>query len=148
MPVYPIVWTPLVKHGNYPHMAPLDKAIWERFLDQYADNFLEVAYDVALGGFLPNGDQADLPTRTGYQYSTALKMDAVLRREGEIWIVEIKPSGGVSGIGAALSYTVMAEQDGFSQFPLVPALVTDQASPDIAYCAQTLGVTLVEVGAP
>jgi len=148
MPVYPLVWTPLIKSGHYPHMAKLDAAIWERFLDQYADNYLEVAYDVALGGFLPNEDQGDLPTRTGFQYSTALKVDAVLRREGEVWIVEVKPSGSVSAIGAALCYTVLAAQDGFSDWPLVPAVVTDRASPDIFYCAEALGVTLVEVGAP
>ena len=148
MPVYPLVWTPLVKSGNYAHMAKLDSAIWERFLDQYADNYQEVAYDVAIGGFLPDADQGDLPTRTGYQYSTALKVDAVLRREGEVWIVEVKPSGSVSAIGAALCYTIMAEQDGFSQFPLVPAVVTDRASPDITFCAQALGVTVVEVGVP
>ncbi|MDP3940550.1 MAG: hypothetical protein Q8R92_20740 [Deltaproteobacteria bacterium] len=148
MPVYPLVWTPLVKSGNYPHMAKLDAAIWERFLDKYADNYQEVAYDVALGGFLPDENQGDLPTRTGYQYSTALKVDAVLRREGEVWIVEVKPSASVSAIGGALCYHVMAEQDELSPFPLVPAVVTDRASPDIAYCAQALGVTLIEVGSP
>lgn len=148
MPVYPLVWTPLVKHGNYPHMAKLDAAIWERFLDQYADNFEEVAYDVALGGFLPDESQGDLPTRTGYQYSTALKVDAVLRRAGELWMVEVKPSAGVSALGGALCYTVMAEQDGFSTFPLVPVVVTDQVSPDITFCAETLGVTVVAVGSP
>jgi hypothetical protein len=148
MPVYPPTWTPLVKSGYYPHMSRLDTAIWERFLDEYAGNFGSVAYDVALGGFLPKPETGPEEQRLGYQYSTALKIDACLQREGEVWIVEVKPAGPTSSIGAALCYSTLAERDAFSPFPLVPAVVTDRMSPDVKYCAEQLGVTVVEVGVP
>jgi hypothetical protein len=148
MPVYPVRWEPFVKSGYYTHMAKLDAAIWERFMDQYGVNFQSVAYDVALGGFLPDEDSGSLESRKGWQYTTALKIDAVLLREGEVWIVEIKPGGGTAGIGAALCYTILAERDGFSPFPVVPVLVTDRSNPDVLLCADELGVTVIAVDEP
>jgi len=148
MPVYPVQWAPVVKSGAYPHMAKLDAAIWERFLDQFGTNFTAVAYDVALGGFLPAEGEGTLEQRKGWQYSTALKIDAVLQREGEVWIVEVKPGGGTAGVGAALCYTLMAERDGFSAFPVIPVLVTDRTNPDVLFCADALGVTVVAVDEP
>lgn len=148
MPVYPVEWLPVVKSGRYPHMAKLDAAIWERFLDQYGRNFLRMAYDVALGGYLPGEDEGDLDQRKGWQYSTALKVDAVGQREGEVWIIEVKPGGGTAGIGAALCYTLLAERDGFTSFPCLPVLVTDRTNPDVLICAELLGVTVIAVDEP
>lgn len=148
MPVYPVEWTPVEKSGAYPHMAKLDAAIWERFLDQYGANFTSVAYDVALGGYLPGEDEGTLAQRKGWEYTTALKVDAVLLRAGECWIVEIKPGGGTAGIGAALCYTLLAERDGFSPVPVVPVLVTDRSNPDVLFCAEQLGVTVLAVDEP
>jgi hypothetical protein len=148
MPVYPIDWKPLLRTGDYPHMAPRDLAIWETFLDALGDQFDSVAYDVAFGGFLLDVDAGSEAERLGWRYSTALKADAVLSREGEVWMVEVKPSAGVSAIGAALCYREMAIADGFTTDELVAAVVTDHASPDIQFCAEVLGVTLVAVEAP
>jgi len=129
-------------------MAKLDAAIWERFLDQYGANFTSAAYDVALGGFLPDESEGTLEQRTGWQYTTALKVDAVLLREGECWIVEVKPGGGTAGVGAALCYALLAERDGFSPLPVVPVLVTDRANPDVLFCAERLAVTVIAVDEP
>jgi hypothetical protein len=148
MPVYPIDWRPLLRTGDYPHMAPRDLAIWETFLDALGDQFDAVAYDVALGGFLLDPGAGSEAERLGWRYSTALKVDAVLAREGEVWCVEVKPSAGVSAIGAALCYAEMARADGFTTEEIIPAVVTDHASPDIQFCASTLGVTLIAVEAP
>jgi hypothetical protein len=148
MPVYPIAWTPLVKTGHYPHLAKHDSAIWERFLDRFAADFDLAAYDVALGGFLLDDQAGSEDERLGWRYSTALKVDVVLSREGEVWVVEVKPQAGVSALGGALCYATMAERDGFTADTIVPAVVTDRASPDIRYCAAQLGVTLVAVDDP
>ncbi len=145
MPVYPVEWQAVVKTGHYPHMAPRDLEIWERFLDAYGGNFTAVAYDVALGGFVADVELGTEADRLGYQYSTALKIDAVLQREGEVWIVEVKPSGHTSALGAALAYTIVAERDGLTPFPLVAVVVTDRMSPDVKYAADALNVVVVEV---
>jgi len=148
MPVYPIFWQPLVKTGDYPHMAKHDATIWERFLDELGGNFSHAAYDVALGGIVLGPELGSVGERLGWQYSTALKIDVVLQQLESVWIVEVKPQAGVSALGAALCYTVLAEQEQLSPLPLVPAVVTDHTSPDIRRCAQALGVTLVELDVP
>ena len=147
-PVYPLTWSPLIKTGDYPHLAKHDAAVWERFLDQYGGNFLGVAYDVALGGFLPDADLGPMQSRLGWQYSTALKIDVVLLRESEVWICEVKPSANVSALGAALCYTVLAERETLTTLPMLPVVITERASPDIKYGAERLGVTLVELPEP
>ncbi len=148
MPVYPLIWQGVERHGAYPHLAKHDAVIWERFLDQYAGNFTTLSYDVAFGGFLIDEQLEDDALRLGWQYSTALKVDVVAARETDVWIIEVKPHAGVSAIGAALCYVAMAEADGFTPWPLIPAVVTDRASADIRFCASRYGVTLVEVPEP
>jgi hypothetical protein len=146
MPVYPVQWLPAVKTGHYPHMAKHDAKIWERFLDLYASELHGVAYDVALGGFVLADDVASEPERQGWRYSTALKVDAVADVGDHVWIIEVKPTAGVSAIGAALCYVVMAEADGFTDKELVAAVVTDRATEDIKHCAVELGVVVMEMG--
>lgn len=148
MPVYPPSWVPVLKTGDYPHMSRHDAVIWERFLDQFGGNFTAVAYDVALGGFLLDERLGTEAERLGWQYSTALKVDAILQRETEWWIVEVKPLGWVSAVGAALVYTLVAEREGFSPFPLVPVVLTDHMSDDVKYAAEALGIVVVEVPEP
>jgi hypothetical protein len=148
MPVYPPTWLPLVKNGYYPHLSKHDAAIWERFVDLYGGNWLDVAYDVALGGFVLAADLGTEAERLGWQYSTALKIDAVLRRSEDVWVCEVKPSAGVSAIGGALSYVTLAEDDPFDRRPLMPAIITDHASGDIKRVAEKLGVTIIEVPEP
>lgn len=145
MTVYPLEWKLASDRGDYPHMAKNDAVLWERFLDEYGPNFLRFTYDVALGGFLPEGDEADRATRVGYQYSSALKIDALGEREDDLWVIEVRPSAGVSALGAALCYTVLASLDPLAVKPLVPVVVTDLTSPDIQLCAESLEVLVIEL---
>ena len=146
MPVYePLVVRP-VKTGHYPHMAPRDRVIWERFLDQYTPRLAGVAYDVALGGIVIDPAAGDHATRLAWQYTTALKVDAIALTQDACWVIEVRPEAGVSALGAVLCYVAMARVDTFTSRPLIPVVVTDRTSPDIQYCARELGVTLLEVG--
>lgn len=145
MPVYPPSWTAPLLTGRYPHMAKHDARIWERFLLRQGSQFSRVCYDLALGGVRIAAAVGEELTALGFQYSTALKVDAVAERSGDVWIIEVKPDAGVSAIGAALCYLELARVDRFTDRELLPAVVTDRASPDIRYCAEQLGVIVVEV---
>jgi len=148
MPVYPVERVPATSRGVFPHMAKRDAAIWSRFLDTYADMFDHFAYDVALGGQVVNEAAGDEATRKAWQYSTALKVDVVGFREDATWIIEVKPSAGVSAIGAALAYAELGEIDKFSEQPLLPVIVSDRITPDIRFCAGQLGVLVFELPEP
>lgn len=148
MPVYPVERMPVTFRGAFPHLSKHDAPIWSRFLDAYADSFEHFAYDVALGGRVPPDDFGSEADRKGWQYSTALKIDVVGFRADAIWIIEVKPSANVSAIGAALAYVEMAELDKIGELPLVPVIVTDEMSADIAYCCEQLGVVHFEFPEP
>lgn len=144
MPVYPVGWKPPLLDGDYPHMARHDARIWERFLLRNGSQFSRVAYDVALGGVRFQPDEGEEAQALGFHYSTALKVDAVAERGPVCWIIEVKPDAGVSAIGAALCYLELAQVDRFTELELVPVVVTDRTSQDIRYCAEQLGVLIVE----
>lgn len=144
-PVYPLTQETPALTGNYPHMARRDAPLWESFLRQRGAEFTGVAYDVALGGTVPPGaDEAD-PTVIGWRYSTAVKIDAVLFTPDECWIVEVKPNASLSAIGQVLGYTLLSELDPITDLPLVPTIITDQLSQDVAYVADQLNIQIIVV---
>ena len=57
MPVYPVEWVPVTMSGRYPQMAKNDMLVWERFLLIHGGEFEAAAYNVALGGVTPAGDE-------------------------------------------------------------------------------------------
>jgi len=145
MPVYPLQWHPAGERHSYPHMAKNDAVLWERFLADYAGNFLAFAYDVALGGYLPDEPADDLAVRKMWQYSTACKIDALGERPDDLWIIEVRPHANVASIGSVLCYTLLARADGLETKPIVPCVLTDRCSPDIQYCAEALEITLIQL---
>lgn len=148
MPVFPWRPRPLALDGDYPHMTKHDVQVWERFLRQHAAAFEAVAYDVALGGILPPDRGADDPHALMWRYSTAVRVDAVLVARDSVWVVEVKPRGSPSAIGQALCGATLWEADDPVGLDVVPAVVCATASADVRYCAEQLGVVLVEVGLP
>lgn len=148
MPVYPLIVQPPRKLGAYPHMARRDAALWERFLDTFGADFDGFAYDVALGGLIPDAPGVSAAELLGWRYSTAAKIDAVAFRPDEVWLIEVKPSAGFSAFGQLLAYLILAELDGFTTLPLVPVLVTDTTTPDVQTVAAELGIEIVTIEEP
>jgi len=145
MPVYPVERLPVTTRGHYPHLQRHDARIWERFLDLYAEAFEGFAYDVALGGNRVGEDFGDEPTRLAWQYSTAMKIDVVGFKHDACWIIEVKAGAHAGSVGQPLCYVELAEVDRFTDLELFPVLVTDRASPDVAFCCERLGVLLFEL---
>ena len=144
-PVYPPHIMPAEWKGNYPHLSKLDRAVWDRFLLRYAQDFSGFAYDVALGGQRIEGLELDEPTLLGWQYNTAVKVDVIGYKDEEAWIIEVKPDAYVSAFGAAIAYSMLAERESFINQRLVPTIVCEQAHPDVAWCCRQLGVNLIEI---
>lgn len=143
--IYPPQLLPVSFRGNYPHMAKLDAAVWTRFLDAHAAAFLGFYYDVALGGRRIEGLQLDAATLLGWQYNTALKIDAVGLTAEQAWIIEVRPDATVSTLGSALAYTLVAEREAAFPGQLVPVIVCETIQPDVDWCCQRLGVTVLKV---
>jgi hypothetical protein len=143
--IYPPILLPGTFRGNYPHMAKLDGAVWTRFLEAHADAFLGFYYDVALGGRRIEGLALSDEEVIGWQYNTALKLDAVGLTESQAWIIEVRPNATASALGSALCYTLVAEREDAFPLQLVPVICCETIQPDVEWAAQRLGITIVRV---
>jgi hypothetical protein len=146
MPVYPIHWQAPTIDGRYRGVSKHDARVWERFLRAHASEFLGVAYGVAFGGVIPDDPNVDEAIRLGWQYSTAKKVDALADHGDEVWCCEIKPRGSLSAIGQALGAVILMDREHLEQRALIPAIICEDADPDVEYIASVLNVQLVIVG--
>lgn len=138
--VYEPEWVAATFRGHYRHMAKRDGEVWERFLALYADRFDAFAYDVALGGVILEGLPMEEHERQGWQYSTALKIDAIGRAGDDFWIIEVRPEAHVSALGAALTYSLIAERDTVLPGTLLPTVVCQAIQPDVKWACDNLGI--------
>jgi hypothetical protein len=138
--VYPIVWVPPAVTGYYRNLQRRDLAVWERFLLKHGTEYEAVAYDVAVGGVEPIGEELTEQEIRGWRYTTALKIDALLRSGGVVTAVEVKPAASVSALGAALTYELALARDEPGLAIGRPGIVCEHLPPDIAWAAEKLGV--------
>jgi len=136
---------PILKNGDYRHMARRDAVVWERFIERYGGAYIGVAYDVALGGISVDHDPADAEYADAYRYSTALKIDAVLFTSSHALIVEVRPWATVSALGSVLAYTLVAQRDRLLAQPFQPAIVCEGIQLDVRWCCDQIGVVIFEV---
>lgn len=148
MPVIPPTWEAFEHGHHYKHMARHDIRIWERFLDRYAGYFTAVAYDVAFGGsetLDPNASEAE---RRMWRFNTAKRVDAICKNDDVMWLCEVRPGSGLSALGAVLGYTWLAEQEKFSELPIVMTVVTDHTDADTRAIVEAFDVQLIELPEP
>jgi len=148
MPVKPAQWEPFGRRHKYPHMARHDVRIWERFVDRFAGNFDEAAYDLAFGGADTLDPAATDPERLMWRFNTAKRVDAVVRNRSEIWLCEVRPGSGLSAVGAVLGYTILAELEKWADRPLVMTIVTDHTDNDTHIVCEHLSIQLIELPEP
>lgn len=143
--VYPIVVQPRDFRGAFPNMAKRDEQVWRKFLAAHAERYLGFAYDVAVGGIITHQLDDDLPTRTAWQYKTALRIDVCAVTPDEVWVIEVKPEAQAGALGAVLAYTLVVEREQVFDRALRMAIVCEYCQPDIAWAAEVLGVVVVVV---
>jgi len=144
-PVYPLQWQPATWRGHYENMAKRDRAVWDRFLAMFSDNFQAFAYNVALGGLELQGTNISDEEILGWRYTTALKIDVVGQAADLYWIIEVRPEAQVSALGAALTYSLVAKRDEVFPGRLIPTIVCYTMQVDARWAAEKLGVQVVTV---
>ncbi len=134
------------KLSTYPHLAPGDKILWERFIDAFPDEYETVDYDMHVG----EGVQFEDKTKVGvYQenqtYLTQKRIDVCgYRKNGNIDCIEVRPRAGSGVIG-----TVVVNHKLLSK--LYPnnvekaIIITDRAQSDIKQCCHSFGIEIIEL---
>jgi hypothetical protein len=148
MPAYPIEWAPPALLGGYPNMARRDSVVWEAYLRSGPPGLLRVAYNVALGGVVPNDPTASPEMLQGWAYSSGAKVDALLDFGDHWWVAEVKPSATLGAVGQALGYVLLAELEGLTDLPMIPTIITDSVSPYMLKVCEELDLNLVLLPQP
>lgn len=143
--VYPLVLYAVDDPAPWPHMAKRDAEVWTDFLRVHGPDYLAFSYDVALGGRLLEIPDDDESLRLAWQYSTALKIDAVGWMGNQVWIIEVRPDATVSALGAALTYTLVAKREALTELPMVPCIVCRNIQPDVEWTCAQLGIQVIRV---
>lgn len=131
------------KRYKYPHMMPLDVAIWERFIDANPNFFDSVDYDVALGS-KPLFD-VTVNTETGGEATRLYqkKIDVVGYKDKNIYIVEIKPQASLAALGQAKSYEILYRNFIDPDIKTIPTILTDRVATDLPMIAFEMGIKLL-----
>lgn len=131
---------PAEKLTRYPHMFPLDIAIWERFLEAHAADFDGFAYDVKVGtGTQPAGDVTANFARMQQELSR-YRIDVVGVRGNRIEILEVKPDASASALGQVITYLVLYVKEHNIDLPVIGGIVTDRERPDMKTLTAEMGL--------
>ncbi len=141
-------WLPVTWRGNFPHLSPLDREIWLRFLDQQASAWQTFAYDVAVGGQDAPPGITDEPIRRAWKYSTAKRIDAVGQRPEELSLFEVRPDAQASAIGHLLTYLHLFREENPDPRPVRLYLVTDYIADDVRRVATAQRIAVLTYPPP
>lgn len=129
----------------YPHLKPLDTAIWERFLEKYPEAYTHVMYDLAVGEGAPIAPGEEENLAHMQKTLTQRKIDVVGFAPGKLDIIELKPAAGPSALGQVNSYVALYKRDRDPTSDPQAVIITDRLLPDMQMLANEAGVKLIVV---
>ena len=132
--------------AKYPHLMPNEVPLWERFLAIWGKNFEGFEYDVRVGKGVDPGAEYPEPWRSLAIQLTQKRIDVVGRRDGIVYIFEVKPQAGLSALGQLLAYRILYRETFNYRGRLRLAVVTDRLNPDERLVYTRHLVEIYEVG--
>ena len=128
------------KLRRYPHMFPEDIGIWERFLEDYASNYVGFSYDVKVG----TGVEANPEDNKKHAYMKEIlskyRIDVVGLKDSLIEIIEVKPEASTTAIGQIITYVNLYQRDEKPTLPVRGVIITDHYIEDMDYLTNELGI--------
>lgn len=137
-------YSPLFR-GRYPHMEPQDWPVWERFLNQYADQIKNLYYDVRIGGKPLDETGIDPSMVKMWFATTAKRIDAIAEFKNEVWLIEVADVPGLRSVGQLATYMSLYAEDPKFPLPAIPVLVATQIDPDLQKAITLYGMRALEV---
>lgn len=131
--------------GKYPHMFPLDIAVWERFLDKLGDQYLGFHYDITCGKPTTAGDHLPDEYKRDAEILSRLRIDVVGVKDSEINIIEVKPKANASAIGQLLTYKECYTSDYSPGKPVAMLLVCGQIDQNFEPALERAGISYLIV---
>ena len=92
---------------KYKHMLPTEVILWDRFIDRFGLPEGDVIYDLHLGEGAPiDPTWPEWMVRAVKTLSTH-RVDVVVRRPGEVMIIELKRVAGMGSVGQLVGYEAL-----------------------------------------
>jgi hypothetical protein len=136
---------PPISQDKYPHMFPLDKAVWERFIAKYGPMYLGFQYDVTCGITSSEYGKLADPYKKDATILSKLRIDAVGEAPSTMDIIEVKPKGNMAAIGQLLTYKQHYTNDYKPVKPVRMVLVCENIDPNIIQLAEDNGIVYIVV---
>jgi hypothetical protein len=128
---------------KYPHMLPDEAAIWDRFLHSKHETFLSLSYDVHVGeGVIPPPGLPDWINNV-IAATSQKRIDVVAETKDSIWIIELKPRGGMSAVGQLLAYEVLYNIKFKPIKPLKKVMMCERMAPDLDIVYSSYGIEII-----
>lgn len=131
------------KRAKYPGMAPLDREIWDRYIEQNPSAFDFVAYNVAVGRGTEMNTVVNPDTGGDINRLYQRKIDVVGRIPSGYVVVELKPRASTAAIGQVQGYVTLFVRDFDVSVPVTPLIITDELLPDVEFLAKEAKVSIV-----
>lgn len=136
---------PAEKLRKYPHLMVSDVAIWERYLDKFANQWDAFEYDVRVGQGIVTKPELEEKYKHMATALTEKRIDVVAARGAVTTIIEVKPSAMLSAVGQLLSYQILYEERYPLKGPVKMLLITDRIGPDLENLCRKFGISLITV---
>ena len=130
---------------KYPGMAPLDTAIWERYMKEYPAAFDRCAYNVAVGAGTEMNTVVALESGGYVNRLYQRKIDVVANWGGGYTIIELKPRASTAAIGQVKAYAKLFARDFGIRDVIKTLIITDELLPEMQDLATSEGVEIVVV---
>lgn len=120
-----------ILNRQFPHLLPDDIAVWQAFLKQSPERWLNIDYDVRVGPGTDPGDSVSEKYRHMGIDLSQMRIDAVGHHNKLIEIVEITTQAGLKAIGQLVSYPILFRDNFPTPQIVVPLLVCTSLKPGI-----------------
>ena len=131
---------------RFPHLLPAEARIWEVWYKIHGKDWDWFEYDVHVGKGVDPGPSTPEPYRSLAVKLTQKRIDVVGKRDGKIWLFEVKPDAGLSALGQLLAYSELYRRDFNYTGPLELAVVTTEVNDDERYVYEKHRIHVFEVG--
>jgi len=132
--------------AKYPHLMPNEVPIWEKFLSIWGDQFTDYKYDVHVGKGADPGPEVEEQWRRLAIMLTQKRIDVVAKRDGIVYLFEVKPDAGLGALGQLKAYRVLYREHFKYRGPLRLAVVTTRLNDDERLVYTRYGIEIYEVG--
>jgi hypothetical protein len=131
-----------IKATPFPHLLPVDAAVWQRWLDRYGHLFKRFDYDLKVGRGRDPGPATDPKMRQMAVTLSQRRIDAVGYRGSETHLFEITTLADLKCLGQIQAYPLLYAQTFPTLGILKTAVVAERLGTDLETAYRQANVTV------